>query len=106
VWHYPRPLCGACHSFAADWVETSGKAAVHSWTVAHHPYHPACRSELPSPRVTADLPEGVRMVAQLRDAGPEAQRLGTPLRIGFEDNGEGVVRPVLRLDATAGAQNA
>ena len=95
--HYPRPLCDACHAFDADWVAASGDASVHSWTVAHHPYHPAFRGELPYTLVTADLPEGVRLVAQLRDAGPEALRLGAPLRIGIEENGEGQPLPVLRL---------
>ena len=99
VRHYPRPLCDACHSFAVDWVEAAGTATVHSWTVAHHPYHPAFRGELPYTLVTADLPEGVRLVAQLRDAGAAALRLGQPLRIGVEDNGAGLMLPVLRLAA-------
>ncbi|WP_158292498.1 Zn-ribbon domain-containing OB-fold protein [Paracraurococcus ruber] len=100
--HYPRPLCDACHSFAADWIEASGRASVHSWTVAHHPYHPAFRGELPYTVVTADLPEGVRIVAQLRDAQADRLWIGAPLRIGFEDNGEGMVLPVL---VTAGGSN-
>jgi len=94
VRHYPRPLCDACHSFATDWVEASGAATLHSWTVAHHPYHPAFRAELPYVLVTADLAEGVRMVAQLRDAA--TPRLGMTLRVGFEPAGEGLVLPVLR----------
>ena len=93
VRHYPRPLCDACHSFATDWVEASGAATLHSWTVAHHPYHPAFRGELPYVLATADLPEGVRMVAQLRDAAP---RIGMMLQVGFEPAGEGLVLPVLR----------
>ncbi|MCB4821339.1 Zn-ribbon domain-containing OB-fold protein [Roseicella aerolata] len=97
VRHYPRPLCDSCHSFAVDWVEASGEAAVHSWTVAHHPFHPAFRPDLPYTLVTADLPEGVRLLAQLRGAGPEALRIGLPLRIGFEENGEGLTLPVFRL---------
>jgi uncharacterized OB-fold protein len=97
VRHYPRPLCDACHSFAVDWVEASGEATVHSWTVAHHPFHPAFRPELPYTLVTADLPEGVRLLAQLWGAGPEALRIGLPLRIGFEENGEGPTLPVFRL---------
>lgn len=92
--HYPRPLCEACHSFATDWVAASGEATLHSWTVAHHPYHPAFRAEAPYILATADLAEGVRLVAQLRDAGP--LRLGLPLRVGFEPTGEGLVLPVLR----------
>ena len=99
VRHYPRPMCDACHSMESDWVEASGEARVHSWTVAHHPFHPAFRGELPYVLVTADLPEGVRLVAQLRGAGAERLRPGLPLRIGFEDNGEGLTLPVLRLQA-------
>jgi uncharacterized OB-fold protein len=94
--HYPQPMCPACHSLAADWVEASGAAMVHSWTVAHHPFHPAFRAELPYVLVTADLPEGVRLLAQLRDAGAEALRTGLKLRIDFEDNGEGLTLPILR----------
>jgi len=94
--HYPQPMCAACHSMAADWIEASGEATVHSWTVAHHPFHAAFRAELPYVLVTADLPEGVRLLAQLRDAKAEALRPGLKLRIGFEDNGAGLTLPVLR----------
>ncbi len=95
--HYPRPLCEACHSFAVEWFEASGAATVHSWTVAHHPFHPAFREELPYTLVTADLAEGVRIVAQLRGAGPEALRPGLPLRVDFEDQDTSLTLPVLRL---------
>lgn len=95
--HYPRPLCAACHSFDHDWVEATGTAAVHSWTVAHHPFHPAWRGAPPFTLVTADLPEGVRILAPLRDGDAAALRIGAPLVIGIEDNGEGLALPVLRL---------
>jgi uncharacterized OB-fold protein len=95
VRHYPRPLCDACHSFAVEWVQAAGTASVHSWTVAHHPFHPGFRADLPYTLVTADLPEGVRLLAQLRGVGPEALRPGMPLRVGFEDNGQGLTLPVL-----------
>jgi uncharacterized protein len=95
--HYPRPLCDACHSFACDWVEASGAASVHSWTVAHHAFHPAFRDDLPYALVTADLAEGVRLLAPLRGAGPEALRLGRPLRVDFEEVDADLILPVFRL---------
>ena len=95
--HYPRPLCDACLSFDHDWVDAQGTATVHSWTVAHHPFHPAFRGVPPFTLVTADLPEGVRILAPLRDAGADALALGTKLVIGIEDNGEGLALPVVRL---------
>ncbi|GGC49361.1 hypothetical protein GCM10011504_29770 [Siccirubricoccus deserti] len=97
VRHYPRPMCDACQSMATDWVEASRDATVHSWTVAHHPFHPAFRAELPYVLVTADLPEGVRLLAQLRGGTAEALRPGLPLRVEFEANAEGLTLPVLRL---------
>jgi hypothetical protein len=95
--HYPRPMCDACHAFAHDWVEAKGDARVHSWTVAHHPFHASFRPDLPYVLVTADLPEGVRVLARLRDAGPEALRPGMPLRLSVEDRGDGLMLPVFRL---------
>jgi uncharacterized protein len=95
--HYPRPLCDGCLSFASDWVEASGEATVHSWTVAHHPFHPAFRAELPYTLVTADLPEGVRLLAQLRGAGPEVLRSGLRLRLDYEDIDLELTLPVFRL---------
>ena len=100
VRHYPRPLCDACLSFAVSWVEASGEATVHSWMVAHHPFHPGFREDLPYTVVTADLPEGVRMVAQLRGAGPEALQPGARLRIGFEEVALDLTLPVFRLAPT------
>ena len=97
VRHYPRPMCDVCHSMAADWIEASGDASVHSWTVAHHAFHQAFLEELPYVLVTADLPEGPRLLAQLRGAEAESLRLGLPLRIDFEGNGEGSTLPVLRV---------
>lgn len=95
--HYPRPLCDACHSFACEWVEASGEARVHSWMVAHHPYHPAFRQDLPYTLITADLAEGVRLLAPLRGAEPEALRLGQRLVLGFEDVDPGLTLPAFRL---------
>lgn len=103
VRHYPRPMCDACHSMAADWIEASGDARVHSWTVAHHAFHPAFREELPCVLVTADLPEGPRLLAQLRGADAESLRPGLPLRVDFEGNGEGLTLPVLRVRSGEGS---
>jgi uncharacterized OB-fold protein len=65
--------------------------------VAHHPFHPAFRAELPYTLVTADLPEGVRLVAQLRGAEAEALHLGRRLRLDYEDIDATLTLPVFRL---------
>lgn len=75
--HYPRPLCPHCHGFDHDWVVASGRGTVHSWTVAHHAFHPGFKRAVPYAIVIVDLQEGVRMAAPL--AGPA----DTPLSIGL-----------------------
>ena len=91
VRHYPRPMCDRCFAFAHDWVEASGEATVHSWTVTHHAFHPAFKAALPYALVTADLPEGVRVLAPLEGVDAMELRVGLRLRLGVRDG-----LPVLR----------
>jgi len=60
VRHYPRPVCPHCHSMAVKWVDSKGTGKVHSWTVAHHAFHPGFKGEMPYTLVTVDLDDGVR----------------------------------------------
>lgn len=86
--HYPRLLCDRCYSDRCDWVEASGDGTVHSWTVAHHAFHPAFAQELPYTLVTVDLADGVRALGRWRE-GP-ALRLGLAVRGRFEQREDGV----------------
>lgn len=81
--HYPRPVCPHCYSMSHKWVEAKGTGKVASWTIAHHPFHPGFKGELPYTLVTVDLDEGVRMQAQFRDAASRL-KLGLPVRIAYE----------------------
>ena len=92
--HYPRPMCDGCFSFAHTWVPASGAASVHSWTVTHHPFHPAFKPLLPYALVTVDLPEGVRAMAPLEGVDPSELRIGIPLRLAVDAaTGLPVLRP-------------
>jgi uncharacterized OB-fold protein len=94
--HYPRPVCDACYSMDATWRQVSGRGKVHSWTVAHHPFHPGFKAELPYVLVTVDLEEGVRMIAQLRGVSPDAISIGLPVEVAFERATDELTLPVFR----------
>ena len=79
--HYPRMVCDACHSLGVDWVEASGRGRVHSWTVAHHPYHPAFKGEVPYILLTVDLEEGVRALGRVIGDPGERLRLDAPVHL-------------------------
>ena len=92
--HYPRPVCPHCYSMEARWVEAKGTGTVHSWTVAHHPFHPGFKAELPYVLVTVDLAEGVRMQAQLRGVGAGELRIGDSVKIAYEIATKDLTLPV------------
>jgi len=94
--HYPRPVCPACYSMEVQWHQVSGRGVIHSWTVAHHPFHPGFKAELPYVLATVDLEEGVRMVAQLRDVALDAVTVGLPVQVDFERATPELTLPVFR----------
>jgi len=88
VRHYPRVLCDACYSDAAHWKPASGRGKLHSWTVAHHAFHPAFAAELPYTLVTVDLEDGVRALGRWR--GDAVLALGQAVQGRFEAREGGV----------------
>jgi uncharacterized OB-fold protein len=93
--HYPRPVCSACHSMEVKWLKASGEAKIHSWTIAHHAYHPAFKTLLPYTLVTADLEEGVRIIARLENTDGRLLQIGAPLKIVYEQVTDTVTLPNL-----------
>jgi uncharacterized OB-fold protein len=92
--HYPRYICDACHSFDVEWKEASGRGTVHSWTVAHHAFHPGFRDDLPYTLVVVDLAEGVRALGRFSEPTGQGLKLGLPVRLGFVQGDEDYALPV------------
>lgn len=95
VRHYPRPVCAACFSMDVIWIDVAGRGTVHSWTETHHAFLPTLRDSVPYILVTADLPEGVRVLAQLRGSATGLE-IGAAVECRFEPFGEWVM-PVFVL---------
>ncbi len=83
--HLPRPICGQCGSFNYEWARSSGRGKVYSWITVVQPMLPAFNQSVPYTVPLADMEEGVRMVAVIRDAAPESMRVGMPVEVVFED---------------------
>ena len=82
--HYPRPVCPDCHSMDVKWREMQGTGTVHTWTICHHPFHPAYISKDPMVYVTVDLPEGPRMLGRLNGGDPADLAFGKPVTLSTE----------------------
>lgn len=94
VRHPPRPMCPACQSLRWDTITASGEATLYSYVIAHRP-HPE-GFEAPYGVGLLKLPEGIRFVSNPIDIPPDELRIGMPVRLTFEDVGDGVVLPLFR----------
>lgn len=99
VWrHYPRPLCPGCGGERWEWSPVSGRGVIYTFTVTHHPFHPAWRGRTPYAVVTVELDEGVRMVGELPPEDTERVAIGLPVEVEFRDlPGENITLPGFRL---------
>ena len=82
---YPvGPLCPECRSFDFEWIASSGRGTVHSYTVVHHQTHPA----FPAPYTVllVDMEEGPRIIAQLRAPKGARFAIGSRVRLEWEDH--------------------
>ena len=99
--HPPTPTCPHCRSFDWSTVVASGRCTLHSWTVIHHPKDPAFTYPLAVGLV--DLPEGIRLVADIADVDEDELAIGLELEIGFAEHAHGEVLPQLRRATGEGA---
>lgn len=89
----PGPMCPSCQSQETEWRETDGTGTVYSWVVVTHPVAEALVEQVPYAVGLIELPEGVRVVGNVLGVDPSAIRAGMPVRLVFEDAGDGALLP-------------
>jgi uncharacterized OB-fold protein len=87
-------MCPHCQSLDFKAVELSGRGALYSYALLHHPRSPAF--DYPVLAALVDLDEGIRLVSNLVDVAPGDIQIGMRLEVAFEPTaGDGSV-PVFR----------
>jgi uncharacterized protein len=86
--HPPAPVCGECHSFEWDTVESVGKGSIYSFVVVHYPEVPPF--DYPNPVGLIELDEGVRLIAGLVGVKRDEIEIGQRVQVEFQsfDDGE------------------
>ena len=82
---YPRAVCPTCLSSDTDWVLSSGRGTVYTYTVTYQNLAPGFREELPYVMAYVELDEGVRLLSNIVGCAPDALRIGMPVEVVFED---------------------
>ena len=90
----PQPLCTHCQSEALDWVASTGRGTVYSYTVVHRPPRPAFA--VPYVVAIVELEEGWHMLTNLVDCRPEDVRVGMPVEVSFRALSEQITLPYFR----------
>jgi uncharacterized protein len=93
--HPPRPMCPSCRSFEWNTQEASGRGAIYSFVVHHHPPLPGFA--MPLTIVLVELVEGVRLISNLVGADPAAVEIGAEVEIAFSEIVDDVRFPEFRL---------
>ncbi|WP_306316913.1 MULTISPECIES: bifunctional MaoC family dehydratase N-terminal/OB-fold nucleic acid binding domain-containing protein [unclassified Streptomyces] len=96
--HPPGPCCPHCGSLEWDTVRASGRARVHTFTVNHHPRHPAF--DYPLVVAVLELAEGTRLIANLTGVAPEDVTVDMPVVLDWLDADPDLTLPVFRPEAT------
>jgi len=90
----PQPVCTHCQSDQLEWVASSGRGTVYSFTTVHRPPRP----EFETPYVVAiiELEEGWHMLANPVECRPEDVHVGMPVEIVFRQMSEEISLPFFR----------
>jgi uncharacterized OB-fold protein len=99
----PRHLCPACWSDDLEWVPARGTGRVHSFTVIRRASAPAFASRVPYVVALIELDEGPRMMANILGDDALEVAIDDPVRVTFEDRGEGDLIPQFERVRQGGA---
>jgi uncharacterized OB-fold protein len=96
AYFYPRDICPHCYSRNVEWVQASGRGTLYAFSVVERGPVPFFRDRVPYIAALVELEEGPRLPTNLVGVEPDAVSIGMPVRVDFEDTGEGVTLPVFR----------
>ncbi len=100
----PRPFCTECQGDALEWVESTGRGRVYSFTVIHRPQRP--EYQVPYAVAIVELEEGWHMLSNLVDCEPGEVEIGMPVEVTFRRMSDEITLPLFRPAAPGPAGKA
>ena len=84
--HVPREMCAACGSWQWEWVRSTGRGTVFTWTVVARALHPGFKDDVPLAPVVIEMEEpGVRLLSSVVDCHPDELEIGMRVEVVFDD---------------------
>ena len=82
---YPRERCPDCLSDDLDWIQSSGKGQVHSFTIIEQPVNRAFLEDVPYVYAMIQLNDGPRMISNVVECDIEDVKINMPVEAVFDD---------------------
>lgn len=82
---FPKKVCPECWSANLSWIESSGKAVVHTFTTMIDMVEPKFMGDLPYVIAMVDLEEGIRMTTRIVNCTPDDVAIDMKVEVAFED---------------------
>lgn len=90
----PQYACPQCQSTRLDWVPSSGKGTVYSFTTVWRPQRP--EFDVPYTVAIVELAEGWHMLSNIVDCAPDDITVGMPVEVTFRPMSEEITLPLFR----------
>lgn len=97
-----RQVCTDCSGESLSLETASGRGTVYSFTTQHRPSHPFFAEDVPYTLALADLPEGIRVFANLLAGSESDIAVGSAVEAVFDDIDSDVTLLRLRLVSNSG----
>lgn len=101
--HPPGPVCPRCHAMDRTYVVAEGTGRIFSFVTHHAPRLPG--KQLPLTLAVVELPEGVRMVGEVK-AAPDELAIGDLVRVELERVGDDLTLAQWRPVGQGGTEEA
>ncbi|HKK30067.1 MAG TPA: OB-fold domain-containing protein [Alphaproteobacteria bacterium] len=93
---YSRQLTPGVVDNEVEWIESSGKGTIYSFTVARRPAGEAFATDVPYVIVSVELAEGARIMTNLVTDDPDSVAIGQPVEVVFDKVSDELTIPKFR----------
>ena len=90
----PQPACTSCFSDKLEWVTTSGRGSVYSYTVVHRPQRP--QFKVPYVVAIVELGPDLFIMSNLIGVDPDAVRIGMSVEVDFVERSDAITLPYFK----------
>ena len=94
--HPPYLFCGECMDEDFEWIESTGKGKLYTFTVTIVAAPPAFAADVPYVVGMVNLEEGVRMLSNIVECEPESLSCDMDVEVVFDDVTDEITLPRFR----------